>query len=189
MIDEARLVLKLISGLLDYPGHQEFWARLRDRAPLADELDARLGAVFRALQQFDPMELEKLYVAAFDFDAKGALYVTAHELGDSRDRGQALIELTELYRQAGYEVPDDQLADFLPMLLELVAVHPELASPPLLQRIAQVAGQIAEHLATDHPYQPVLGIIQETLGHQDAVAVPTVEETPDLADLPYPIEY
>ena len=145
MRDQERLVLKLVAGLLDYPGHPAFWMRLREHASLAEEADARLGAVSKALQRVVPIELEKLYVAAFDFDPKGSLYVTAHELGDSRDRGQALIELTELCQKAGYDVPDDQLADYLPLLLKLhvgdcrghaarlLPIHPT-ARPPALHR-------------------------------------------------------
>lgn len=189
MTDEKRLVLKIISGLLDYPGHPGFWTRVQERALLAEELDTRLGAMSKAVQQIGSIELEKLYVAAFDFDVKGSLYVTAHEMGDSRDRGQALIELTELYRQAGYEVPDDQLADFLPMMLELAAVHPEMITPPLIERMALVAGQIGENLGPDHIYSPVFDAMQDALGRHDATVVPSVEENPDLVDLPYPIEY
>lgn len=188
MEDKERLVLKLIAGLLDYPGHQEFWVRVRDRGPLAEEVDTRIGAVFHMLAHFKPLELEKLYVAAFDFDPKGSLYVTAHELGDSHDRGQALIELTTVYQQAGYEVPDDQLADYLPMLLDFMAVHPDLGKP-LAKRVSLVASQIAEHLGPKHPYSPLFDVISQTLGQQNVPRVLSAEERPDLSDLPYPIEY
>ncbi|MCL5115859.1 MAG: nitrate reductase molybdenum cofactor assembly chaperone [Firmicutes bacterium] len=188
MRDQERLVLKLVAGLLDYPGHPAFWMRLREHASLAEEADARLGAVSKALQRVVPIELEKLYVAAFDFDPKGSLYVTAHELGDSRDRGQALIELTELCQKAGYDVPDDQLADYLPLLLELMAVYPDSVAS-LAERVSSMAGRIAEHLGPDHLYRPLFDLIQETLGRPNAADVPSVEEHPDLVDLPYPIEY
>ncbi len=189
MTDEKRLVLKIASGLLDYPGQAAFWHRMAERESLAAELDVRLGAIIEAFRQVGPLELEKLYVQAFDFDAKSSLYVTAHELGDSRDRGQALIELTELYRRAGYEVPDDQLADFLPMMLELAAVHPDMMTPPLTERMTQVAKQIAEHLGQGHAYRSLFEVIQDALGLRMTVASPSVDENPDLADLPYPIEY
>ena len=130
-----------------------------------------------------------MYVQTFDFEEKGSLYVTAHELGDSRDRGQALIALTELYRQAGYEVPDDQIADFLPILLEWAAVHPDLMDGALRKRVGQVALNIAKYLGEDHQYHALFLLIVEILGsttQDDSLSVP---EQPDLVDLPYPIEY
>lgn len=189
MTDEDRLKLKLVAGLLGYPGLAAFSRRLRSRTPLAQALDARLGAVCRAFRQLGMLELEKTYVASFDFDAKGSLYVTAHEMGDSRDRGQALIELAELYRGAGYEVPDDQLPDYLPMLLELAALRPEALAPRHIERIAAVSRQIALHLGRDHAYQPLFEVLGDALGARGGAAAPHVDENPDLTNLPYPVEY
>ena len=39
MRNDARLALKLASGLLEYPGHPAFWPRLVERGPLADAID------------------------------------------------------------------------------------------------------------------------------------------------------
>nr|WP_243239778.1 nitrate reductase molybdenum cofactor assembly chaperone [Sulfobacillus harzensis] len=180
--------MKLLSGLLDYPGADSFWARLADRIEVAEELESEVGQIMRRFQHHDQVALEKLYVETFDFDPKAALYVTAHELGDSRDRGEALIELTNLYHEAGYEVPDDQLADYLPLLLELLAVRPGLVPEVVVERVAKVAYNIAQHLDAAHLYRPLFVILNRVLG-APTEGLPTAEECPDLADLPYPIEY
>ena len=188
MDDEIRILLKLIAGLLDYPGSENFAARLADRQEVAEEVAPEIGRIMRQFQGRDRVALEQLYVETFDFNPKAALYVTAHELGDSRDRGQALIELTNLYHEAGYEVPDDQLADYLPLLLELTAVRPDLVPQAVTERAGQVAYNIAQFLDGDHPYRPVFMALHEVLG-TPGEGRPTVEEQPDLADLPYPMEY
>lgn len=188
MTEEQRLTLKMVSGLLEYPGHALFWPRLQERAPLANALDARIGTAIAMMAEMDQWALEKLYVAAFDFDAQRSLYLTAHEMGDSRDRGQALIELTDLYRQSGCEVPDDELPDFLPLLLEWMAVYSESVTPQLAERVAQVCTQIAQHLHADHLYRPLFDAIVDTLGVPESTPTATVEENPDLVDLPYPVE-
>ena len=114
--------------------------------------------------------------------------MTAHELADSRDRGEALIELTNLYHEAGYEVPDDQLADYLPLLLELTAVRPDLVPQAVTERIGRVAYNIAQFLDDEHPYQSIFMVLYKTLGVSGEGRM-TAEERPDLADLPYPMEY
>ncbi len=189
MTEEQRLRLKLVSGLLDYPYYPEFWERIRDRMSVAEELDDRLQNVFHVLEDYRVIDLEQLYVDSFDFDAHQSLYLTVHEMGDSRDRGNALIELSELYRQAGYEVPDNLLADYLPLLLEFVALHPDFCPPALHERIARVAGKIAGHLDSSHPYRVLFTVITEILGQVDGIKSSNMEEHPDLHDLPYPLDY
>ncbi len=189
MNDDARLVLKLISELLDYPGRLGFWDRVSEHADLAGELDARLKVVYDEFRQHKTIELEKVYVATFDFNPKASLYITGHELGDSRDRGQALIELTALYRRAGYEVSDDQLADFLPQLLEFIAVRPDLGNALLLKRIARAAQRIRDHLGTDNLYRPLFDLILRTLEYPVKPVDSGRDEHPDLDNLPYPVEY
>ncbi len=185
--ENQRLVLKLVSGLLDYPHHPEFWERIEERMCLADELDSKLAHVFRRFQGYASLDLEKLYVATFDFDDKASLYVSAHEMEDSR--GQVLIELTELYRQKGYEVPENLLADYLPLLLEFMAIHPESISPDRCERIAGVSQEIAKHLDVANPYQALFEMVPEALGTMSPAAVLRPEENPDLLDLPYPLDY
>ncbi len=189
MTEDQRLVLKIVASLLAYPGSSQYWDRLEELKPLAMELNPALGSACAALSAVDPLALQQIYVSAFDFDGHGSLYMTAHELGDSRSRGSALIDLGSLYQQAGFEVPDDSLADFLPLLLELFAVAPEVADDVTLGRIAMVARQIAEKIGPDHPYRPLFDIIPDAVSHPIEVVVPTVEENPDLTDLPFPVEY
>ncbi len=188
MTEETQVVLKLLAGLLDYPGSEGFGLRLSEWVEVAEEVDPELGQIMHRLEGQDRVTLEKLYVETFDFNPKAGLYVTAHELGDSRNRGEALIELTNLYHEAGFEVPDDQLADYLPVLLELIALRPELVPPSVLERVAKVGYNVAQHLDSAHPYRPLFSILNRVLGTPIG-ASPIVEEHPDLIDLPYPIEY
>lgn len=188
MTEDTRAVLKLMAGLLDYPGSEGFWTRVAQWLDVAEEVDPELGRIMHHFLVLDRITLEKLYVETFDFDSKAGLYITAHELGDSRNRGEALIELTNLYHEAGYEVPDDQLADYLPVLLELLALRPESIPPTVVDRVAKVGYNIAQHLDLDHPYRPLFIVLHRALGAPMA-APPTAEEHPDLTDLPYPIEY
>lgn len=70
-----------------------------------------------------PEELREIYVWTFDWKEKTRLYLTAHELGDSRERRAALILLQHIVRDAGFMMPSGELCDFIPLLYELLAVR------------------------------------------------------------------
>ncbi len=189
MTEDDRVVLKVVSILLEYPDDEGHRHRMDEVAALVGELDDEVNAAWKAWASVPRWDLMKLYVSAFDFDAQCSLNITAHELGDSRNRGAALLEIAELYRQAGFETPDHQLPDFLPMLLELVAVRPNIVPEAVLNRMATVSRRIADRLGKSHPYARLLDLIPSRVGHAAVTAGPAAAENPDLKDLPYPIEY
>ncbi|HET9117563.1 MAG TPA: nitrate reductase molybdenum cofactor assembly chaperone [Pseudonocardiaceae bacterium] len=83
-------------------------------APLTDWLAART-----------PTEAAAHYVDTFDHTRRRSLHLTYYRYGDTRKRGMALLALKHTYRQAGYPAPDDELPDFLPLILEFAALAPE----------------------------------------------------------------
>ncbi len=193
MTETQRLILKIASGILDYPGSSAFGDRLQRRKGLAGEVDPRLLAVIQSLFGPGPLQLEQLYVETFDFNPRHALYVTAQEMGDARERGQALLEWAALYGAAGYEVPDGQLADYVPMLLELTAVRPDVVQQAFIDRLAAACAQIADTLEVENPYRPLFDLIVDTLGGQGGQESneprPAHDAAGGLDDLPYPLHY
>ena len=103
----------------------------RDRAPLSTP-SARLprrerggarraaGASSAAADLFDAQER---YVALFDRGRATSLHLFEHVHGDSRDRGQAMVDLKDVYERAGLRSPPSELPDYLPAVLEFLA-HP-----------------------------------------------------------------
>lgn len=152
-----------------------------------------LAAVVEQFLHTDPLELERTYVETFDFNDKRALYLTAHEFGDSRDRGPALIELRRLLREHGFEEADHELPDHLPLLFEFLAVT--AASPDnaeLERRLARVCGEIEQALPEGSPYRPVFrcaNAILETTGPAEFRNPSDGREAADLDELPYPLYY
>lgn len=207
-LDSRRAVLIAASRLLSYPDGAS-WALLPEIAAslrelltsgAADCVDAlallalvaeRLGTGDR-----DEAEREARYVATFDFHEPASLYLTAHELGDSRRRGQALIELRALLRAAGFEEAGDELPDYLPLLLEYLANAP--ADTPvdavhaLEQRLAAVCARIQGRLDADSPYRDVFVALRGMLP-EPAEANPenrfTQREQADSGEMPYPLHY
>jgi len=108
-------------------------------------------------------KLQASYVDMFDLKAANSLYLTYHLFDEQdRDRGPALIELSELYKSTGFEIGDGELPDYLPLILEYVATMDDEASArEFLQQTAQAVDIIATNLEKyDSPYASLLRIIE-----------------------------
>ncbi|HQM88231.1 MAG TPA: nitrate reductase molybdenum cofactor assembly chaperone, partial [Methylotenera sp.] len=116
-------VYKLLSALLDYP-NQELVEHLPDLQAFVlqnqeidhAERDALQGFLAH-LQSVSVTELQADYVKTFDMTAEHSLHLTHHLFGDDKNRGPALIDLGELYKDYGVEVVTNELPDYLPLVL------------------------------------------------------------------------
>ncbi|KAE8762820.1 nitrate reductase molybdenum cofactor assembly chaperone [Georgenia thermotolerans] len=113
------------SVLLDYPGPEQP-ARVRavrdGVARLPEPVRDRLVAFADHALAADPQDLARAYVDTFDTKRKCSMYLSYFLTGDTRRRGTALVRFVEAYRAAGWEVGRSELPDFLPIVLEFLAV-------------------------------------------------------------------
>ncbi|MEZ0366324.1 nitrate reductase molybdenum cofactor assembly chaperone [Mycobacterium sp. pUA109] len=119
---------KLASVLLQYPT-----AALFDGL---DELDAyaattgpksardSFGRFLGWLHVTPPDQVAQHYVETFDLRRRCALYLTYYRYGDTRKRGMAMVTIKAAYRDAGFVPRDDELPDYLPMVLDFAALCP-----------------------------------------------------------------
>ena len=117
-----------LSALLAYPT-EAMRAALPDiEAVLADGLDSEasrpLAPLIGALERDDLYDLQERYVGLFDRTRRLSLNMFEHVHGESRDRGQAMVDLAALYEQAGLEIDARELPDYLPLFLEFLATRP-----------------------------------------------------------------
>ncbi len=157
---------KILSVLLEYPGQE-----LMDHLPeIHLELDACLDwdeaeriALKRFLAHLQSMPLTSLqaeYVQTFDLKAEHSLHLTHHLFGDDKNRGPALIDLGELYKDYGVEVSTNELPDYLPLILEFAAYLDEAEANVFLADANKVLGVLAENLKqAGSPYAGVLSIV------------------------------
>ncbi|MFD1360498.1 nitrate reductase molybdenum cofactor assembly chaperone [Lentibacillus salinarum] len=199
MDSQERTLLIIGSRLLAYPA-DNFTGELNDINACIDEdvtssgLRNRLKTIVTTFNIFTLEDLRKLYVSTFDLRAKNGLYLTAHELGDSNKRGAALIKLQKIINQSGYERMDDDLADYIPMLFEFLAVAPESQDNERLKRRLAVAVQrIMNNLPDENPYFNFLQLLMEVVfpqpTKQEIARLEFEREEADLEELPYPIMY
>jgi nitrate reductase delta subunit len=118
---------KILSLLLSYPGSdlQEFLPEAQQEAGkdglLSNAMLERLREFTQHFSGTDLIEWQARYVQLFDNSKSVSLYLFEHLKGDSRDRGQAMIDLQEFYRENGLEPSGAELPDYLPVFLEFLS--------------------------------------------------------------------
>ncbi|MFV8834156.1 nitrate reductase molybdenum cofactor assembly chaperone [Aquisalimonas sp.] len=118
------MILKAIAVLMDYPGeelqqHGHELATVIQEAPGLDA-DTRRGLVglVERLRTHDLLDVQAEYVGLFDRSRSLSLHLFEHVHGESRDRGQAMVNLLNIYREHGLEVSANELPDYVPLFLE-----------------------------------------------------------------------
>ncbi|HVV31109.1 MAG TPA: nitrate reductase molybdenum cofactor assembly chaperone [Mycobacteriales bacterium] len=119
---------KLASLLLQYPTTALFdgLAELDAIARITSPRTARdaFGRFVGWLRATEPTAVAQHYVETFDLRRRCALYLTYYRFGDTRKRGIAMLAFKSAFRQAGLVPTDDELPDYLPMVLDFAAANP-----------------------------------------------------------------
>jgi nitrate reductase delta subunit len=150
MTDDRKALLKLLSLCLAYPDAEargilpEMEAAAKS---LGDPLTRDRLTHFLARMKAQPLlDLQAHYTAVFDLNPSASLNLTYHLMGEREDRGRALAELIGVYRQAGFAPTVNDLPDFLPLVLEFLAVTAEGENHELVRRCLATVPAIAQRL-------------------------------------------
>ncbi|MEO5670335.1 MAG: nitrate reductase molybdenum cofactor assembly chaperone [Ramlibacter sp.] len=176
--------LRVLALLLGYPDD-----KLRGLLPaLADAMDAEaavpaprraeLRAFIREMERADPIELEARYVELFDRGRATSLHLFEHVHGDSRDRGPAMIDLTQTYEKSGLILGPHELPDHLCVVLEFASTQPPVIARDFLGEMAHILNAIFSALRKrESRYASVVAAVIELAGHK-AEAVPVADDEP-----------
>jgi nitrate reductase delta subunit len=180
--------LKALAALLDYPSTdlQQHIGEVREAlAGLPKEARDALEPLLTALAHDDLLDLQCAYSDLFDRSRSLSLHLFEHVHGDNRERGQAMIDLTEQYTQAGFLLDSNDLPDFVPVFLEFAAHLPDKEARELLGQPAHVFAALAERLdkrdsAYAGVFRAVLAIARARPDKEDVAGVGeiTPEEDP-----------
>jgi len=118
---------KILSLLLSYPNVElmdflpEAEMELQNEALLSTD---RLEEVAQFIHHFRQMELTEWqaeYVQLFDYSRSASLHLFEHVKSDSKDRGQAMVDMLGFYRENGLLLSANELPDYLPVFLEFLS--------------------------------------------------------------------
>ncbi len=112
------------------------------------------------LRTGDIYDLQEEYLLLFDRTRSLSLHLFEHVHGESRDRGQALVDLKFVYESRGLAVDTAELPDFLPIFLEFLSLLPKSEALAMLAEPAHVFAALAERLAKrESAYESVFRIL------------------------------
>lgn len=169
----SSITLRVLARLLSYPDAQlrgdlaDMRHALRVESAIAPVRLAELDQLMRSLEQRNALDLEADYVELFDRGHATSLHLFEHVHGDSRDRGPAMIDLTQTYEKAGLFLAPGELPDYLPVVLEFVSTQPNKEARAFLNEMAHIFNAIFSALQSrETPYAAVLGALLELSGEK-----------------------
>ena len=179
--------LKIISALLSYPTQD-----LLDAGPeLHEALNADtmtgvaekawLGALIDDLSALDIYDAEERYVLLFDRTRTNSLHLFEHVHGESRDRGQAMVDLAAMYERQGFDIDASELPDYLPLFLEYLSTQSAEEVQNLLGQTLHIVSALRKRLQKrDSIYANALLAMEALAGTQaDEEAVAEILKTPE----------
>jgi len=172
--------LRVLAHLLRYPdaelrGHLDaLRAALSEERALAAERLREIDVLLDRLRGPRPLEVEAAYVELFDRGRGTALHLFEHVLGDSRDRGPAMVDLVKTYEQAGLYLVPGELPDHLSVVLEYASTQPPAQAAAFLGEFAHILRSIfSALLARESAYASVLAALLDLAGEKaEAVRLP-----------------
>lgn len=166
-----RKTLKVLSALLTYPTAEmqsavpEMRRALDEEAWLPQKNRDRLDRILEEIKTGDLYDLQERYVLLFDRTRSLSLHLFEHVHGESRDRGQAMVDLMSLYERHGLVMDTNELPDYLPLFLEFVSETPESEVRGLLGETANILEAIRLRLKKcKSAYSSVFSCVQMLAG-------------------------
>jgi nitrate reductase delta subunit len=148
-------IYRILSALLSYPQPDLIAALPEIRSELAadPEVLEAVQPLLDYLQENSLISVQENYVGTFDRTPSVALHLFEHIHGESRDRGQAMVDLISEYRRYGFEPEASELPDYVPLFLEFLSLVDAETAEKLLGEAIHVLAAIGIRLQRkDSPY-------------------------------------
>ena len=145
--------LKVLSLLLSYPEAEtlaaldEMAAVIEQEKLLPEDHKKPVLALINSYRGADLLDLQEHYVALFDRGRFLSLHIFEHVHGESRDRGQAMVNLLQMYESHGFEMSTHELPDYIPLFLEFLSQQEPAEAVKLLQDAMPVLSLLGARLA------------------------------------------
>lgn len=145
-------ILSILSRLIDYPNemvyeHGTEIAELITSDEYLNNSD-KANLLGFAKQRFNDslLDWQADYDGLFERGRSLSLLIYEHIHGESRDRGQAMVNLLEQYKAAGLDIGVRELPDYIPLFLEFVGTQGRENAQGWLQDIAPILALLAVRL-------------------------------------------
>ena len=158
---------KLLGLLLTYPegtvysASDELLQTLRSETLLPEKFIKKVEIFLTAQKKRGLMVAQEDYVETFDRGRAHCLHLFEHIHGESRDRGQAMVDLSETYVTKGLHIDSGELPDYLPLFMEYLSrCDPQDATELLGEAINVIALIGAKLKKSKSPYADIFACIE-----------------------------
>ncbi|MCC7548292.1 MAG: nitrate reductase molybdenum cofactor assembly chaperone [Burkholderiales bacterium] len=180
---------KALGALLAYPTQEliealpDLYAAIVEDALVPRPQRDELKPLLHWMSGQDLLDLEEQYVELFDRGRATSLHLFEHVHGESRDRGQAMVDLKQLYQSAGLQLAPHELPDFLPAILEYLSFRPLPEVNDMIGDFAHILRSVGAQLRKRRSgYAAVLAAVLAAAGEaqfDEASAQPVAEKSMD----------
>ncbi len=141
-------ILRVISLLLDYPTPELMAAQTElleavAASPLAAADKAALQMFIQMRCAGDLFDWQEQYDGLFERGRSLSLLLFEHVHGESRDRGQAMVDLLNQYKEAGLDIAINELPDYIPLYLDFLSTQGDDNARLGLQEVAHILALLA----------------------------------------------
>jgi nitrate reductase delta subunit len=182
-------ILKVIALLMDYPckevadNKQVLELAINKAKEVSPEHRVRLVKALKDIYQGELMDAEEQYTGLFEQGRSLSLHLFEHVHGESRDRGQAMVDLMAEYSGNGFEIDSRELPDYIPLFLEYLSCRPHLEAREWLADVSHILALLGARL-TDRQssYAALFEAVLLIAGRSDELEnklAQVVEEEPD----------
>jgi nitrate reductase delta subunit len=179
--------LKVLSALLTYPtpdllaAAPEMAEILAREGVLPEDERGEVNGLVADLAAQDLYDAQERYILLFDRTRALSLHLFEHVHGESRDRGQAMVDLIKVYEDGGYTPTAGELPDFLPLFLEYASTRAPAEAIELIGQPRHVFVALRERLAKrSSPYEAVFAaLVALSNARLDEAALAALRAEPD----------
>ncbi len=169
---------KILSLCLSYPNADlqlflsEVENELQKEALLKEDKIEDMKKFVDLFKNMDLTDWQAQYVQLFDYSRSASLHLFEHIKGDSKDRGQAMVDLMEYYKETGLALSANELPDYLPVFLEFLSTQQKQKAAELLSEPIHIIDRINKALSEkQNPYAHVFSAIISLSAQQPHVKV------------------
>jgi len=182
-------LLKVIGHLMNYPSAAiaenlgELALAISNSREISPDDRAGILEFMQALYDGELMDAEVGYTGLFEQGRSLSLHLFEHVHGESRDRGQAMVDLMEEYSRHGFVIDARELPDYIPLFLEYLSYRPDLEAREWLADMSHILALLAARLEErESPYSLLFKALLVIAGRSEAIEehrAKVKEEVPD----------
>lgn len=156
-------LFKILSVLLTYP-EDYITDNLSEIESIVNECkngnETAVENIFKTMEFYknhNVDEIQAKYVETFDYSKRHSLNIFEHVHGVSKQRGQAMADLIDVYKKHGMELDVREMPDYIPIFFEFISILDDTERDYYLSQMIEVVSILEHNLGkSDSPWSHIM---------------------------------